>query len=699
MKSVNINGYKVDWQRRQISGNGVSYSVEPRVLQVLQVLVAQKGEVVSQDKILDTVWSKSIVAPNALQRCIARLRKILGDDAKHQSIIKTYSKKGYGLIAPVSFEDCGTKDQANIERFSVSDTPPFPIVWIRSIIYSLALIAAGYFYWKSLPFHNKEMPFNHISPLSSTVALERYPIATKSGEKLYFVRSEREESLALYDSLVQKNLKTGEENVIASGLKLYNAPALNLSEQDIIYSQIHYENGRKCTSIEAIPTSGSVTPDILIPCSNDKLKRPLWISAEHFLFLRSHNNGHYLLWEHNKNSQLSSPVMGVNQNILGYSFDPETDFMVVLVQSESSTKLLAGNYIKEQKRFVRSYEWLLPLGISSAHLPQPVIVAKDVYLPLGNNIFKFQVGNKPVRLTLLSNEQIYQLTPVAGGQEFIIQLGNADWDTHKREWLNADFSNVFEDSVIGTSTAFEKIAKFRPKSTSLSYLSNRTGEFEVWIEADGENKQLTFNTNRNGVGVNSYSWSTNGQQLAYVRNHKINILDVETGKTLAPALSYDILSLFQWPDEEQTDAGFLIQVSDKEEGGASVLALLDLKSNKLEKIYKGDVRWAQILSDNSVFIVDQRNRIYSLKKGSINPVESLSNIVLQSVFLAKNDTLIIQDKDLNIWQYFPLRDEKHHVTKYDANALFMTDIDLISGTLLSDNFVEDHSDLVLISRE
>ena len=60
------------------------------MLKVLSLLAKNAGEVVSHQTIKEQIWPNVEVVPNALQRCIAQLRKALGDDAKAQQIIKTH---------------------------------------------------------------------------------------------------------------------------------------------------------------------------------------------------------------------------------------------------------------------------------------------------------------------------------------------------------------------------------------------------------------------------------------------------------------------------------------------------------------------------------------------------------------------------------------------------------------------------------
>jgi Tol biopolymer transport system component/DNA-binding winged helix-turn-helix (wHTH) protein len=76
--------------------------VTPRSMAVLVHLAAAGGRVVSRNDVLDAVWPRMDVTPDALSQCIVELRKAFHDDAKRASVIETIPKLGIRLIAPVS---------------------------------------------------------------------------------------------------------------------------------------------------------------------------------------------------------------------------------------------------------------------------------------------------------------------------------------------------------------------------------------------------------------------------------------------------------------------------------------------------------------------------------------------------------------------------------------------------------------------
>ena len=91
--------------------------LEPRVMQVLELLARYPNEVVSRSHLEAEVWGGRAVGYEALGRTVTILRKALGDDAKQPRFIETLSKKGYRLIAPVrQLENATTSEEAGRNR-------------------------------------------------------------------------------------------------------------------------------------------------------------------------------------------------------------------------------------------------------------------------------------------------------------------------------------------------------------------------------------------------------------------------------------------------------------------------------------------------------------------------------------------------------------------------------------------------------
>ena len=75
--------------------------IEPKVMQVLEVLAENAGEMVPREDLIQRVWPGVFVTDDVLTRCISLLRRVFEDSRTDPQVIETISKRGYRLIAPV----------------------------------------------------------------------------------------------------------------------------------------------------------------------------------------------------------------------------------------------------------------------------------------------------------------------------------------------------------------------------------------------------------------------------------------------------------------------------------------------------------------------------------------------------------------------------------------------------------------------
>ena len=72
-------------------------------MEVLVCLARAEGHVVSKKELFDSVWGGVTVTDDVLRRCIYSLRQTLGDDPDQPRYIRTLPRRGYKLVAEVSY--------------------------------------------------------------------------------------------------------------------------------------------------------------------------------------------------------------------------------------------------------------------------------------------------------------------------------------------------------------------------------------------------------------------------------------------------------------------------------------------------------------------------------------------------------------------------------------------------------------------
>ena len=85
----------------------------PKAFAVLRFLIEHAGRLVTEEELLEAVWPKVYVQPEAVKTQIYEIRKILGDNPKNPRFIETLTRRGYQFIAPVM--DASAPADATIE--------------------------------------------------------------------------------------------------------------------------------------------------------------------------------------------------------------------------------------------------------------------------------------------------------------------------------------------------------------------------------------------------------------------------------------------------------------------------------------------------------------------------------------------------------------------------------------------------------
>ncbi|HZF29735.1 MAG TPA: SUMF1/EgtB/PvdO family nonheme iron enzyme [Gammaproteobacteria bacterium] len=105
-----VGGLRVRPAAREVEGATGTETLEPRVMQVLVALSQQQGEVLSRDELIARCWAGRVVSDDAVQRCIARLRRLA--QAHGGFAVDTIPRVGYRLTTA--------------ERHVSPDVPPQP---------------------------------------------------------------------------------------------------------------------------------------------------------------------------------------------------------------------------------------------------------------------------------------------------------------------------------------------------------------------------------------------------------------------------------------------------------------------------------------------------------------------------------------------------------------------------------------------
>ena len=692
MKPVWIDGNKIDWQRSELITPASTTSIEPKILAVLKVLVEANGDVVSQQLILDAVWKSVVVAPNALQRCIAQLRKLFSDDAKTQKVIKTHPKKGYSLVANISLSApvlnnlIDEKNKSSQSDIKHSSTQAKLYVFLVTVI----IFFIGFYLVTS--FNGFEKQYKTMESFTSSDSIESMPSLAHDKQLLAYINTQADDEFSDKSQLIIKHLPSQTESVLLTDTRFKGGLSFSPDNQSITYSQVRFFNNTKCASIMQLTIETKKVKQ-LIPCENSFYHDAQWLDSNTLITLKTSKIGdiEFILFDvlSNKQTKFTTDF----QKPISFAYNPLSQHMAVISQSINDKYQLSFstlNLINSKLITTNHY----PLPMSNVNQAQPkwfnenkLIIAAD------KKIYWFDNSGLINTTEILTPNTIFSAQPFNSHGDILAVLGQQDMDVRLRTWDKTNSDN-FTDHVVERSTKKEYSSKFQPNTQNIGLVSNRTGHDQIWLNSSQGLKQLTDIKNE---PISTFLWSTNGNKLAFLTDNAVWTKTLNNPEK-ALKLNFKVKDIYQWWQDGNSDyllANALIFDKASNKTQPKIISL-NLKTLDFTVEFIGENYWAQKTSTNTLVMNDHQGRIFKLVNNQKQIIKDLDHITVQWRYYWRNNMLYIQDKQKNIWQYDAIKDQANIIQQFDLNSLFMTDFNPLEMKMLSDNYAPQQKDLVLL---
>lgn len=113
-----FGGYELDLTRRLLLRNGQSMPLNAKALDLLVVLIENRGRILAKDELMELVWPNQYVEEANLTVQISALRKALGEKKDEHRFIVTVPGRGYRFVADV--QNGGAQPDIVIETHTTS---------------------------------------------------------------------------------------------------------------------------------------------------------------------------------------------------------------------------------------------------------------------------------------------------------------------------------------------------------------------------------------------------------------------------------------------------------------------------------------------------------------------------------------------------------------------------------------------------
>ena len=171
-----LGDWTVDEAANRLVREAEEVRIEKRVMAVLSVLAAAKGEVVSKDALIDEVWNGAAVSDHSVANAISDLRRALGDDRRNPSYIETIPKRGYRLIA--------ARSDVSVEPVAQQEKPSGERKFTAMIAVGFAVIAAMVFFFLARPAEPKRL---YLADIENATGDADWSLAGEAGAEMLTV--------------------------------------------------------------------------------------------------------------------------------------------------------------------------------------------------------------------------------------------------------------------------------------------------------------------------------------------------------------------------------------------------------------------------------------------------------------------------------------------------------------------------------
>lgn len=639
--TLSINGRDLNLITGELHYRGETVLLEAKVLAVFKLLYSYNGELVSQQTLLSQVWHDSIVAPNALQRCIAQLRKHLGDVDK--TLLQTLPKKGYRLqlvpnevpvVAPVRHR-----------RW-----------WWLGLLF-MAIGVGGYV----IAPNDKQyaLEIRHL-----TYGAENAQQGLLIGDMLYYIDRE-----AMQAKVMRKNLQTEQIELLHSATDFYGVPTLSPDGKQlaIVALEINADK-KKCTSLQQIQLSNSAV-ETLSACAPAFIRQIYWVSASTMLAITEQQVFRVDVTTATYTA-LNLPI-AVQQLLGGYWQGGELYLMGLDEHAQATLWRLSYQLPSGQLQLLQ--HTMLP------YTPEfPAYFSVDA-----NGILLHQHADTLFIYNDLELQQTLEMANAAPLQfTFAARAGQS-----VASQVYVDKQLVLYDETtayLAASPFAEQDAQFQPGGEAIAFLSNRGGQNELWIQSGESTSRLPSRQ-----AVSSFVWQQDGKALWTLHAGQLYRQPLSGGAGFVMSTAGASV-LLQHLRTERTE---LLLVLDN----AEQLWLIDVAAQTQQKMYDKAVHWAQMSQAGQIFVVTPDSpSIRRLAEGRLLSVPTLQHSVLQWRFYWRDSQLLFTDKQQQIVAYRPAEEKSQVLGQYSDDFAMATDVQAAPLRLLANTTGETQSMQVLV---
>jgi transcriptional activator of cad operon len=561
----------VDVPRCQIIDRAKTTSVEPRSMDVLAFLAAHPRQVISQQALFDALWPDTLFSPGAIQRCIAQLRKAMGDDARSPIFISTHSKRGYCLdVVPSSEQTTLTK--GHIKKGSWLVVGLLVVVWL-------------YFNQQVIKQDtDKGTLTGKLTPITSTSDYDFFPSYSSDGKTLAFIRQKKGQG-----HIYLKDMETGKERQLTQDVNNYLSIVWSEDNRSILFivrgqnsdwvgnQSIDEVQAKEVFRLEGVGNIWRVFPKdngLYYMLANAAVNKKPITKIRHFSL----------------KTNIHTDVLVSSDEFTAYRLAMSPDQKSLAIGGESPENKVEFRLLDLQGYKLSKPFATLPLGFTEINWHPD---GKTLLVHHLNELLTLSLDGEFTSLAYNNYQRIFNPVYHPDGLKIVLSLTERDTDLATFNIRTGQLDKFID------SDGEDHLASFSPNGQSIAFVSSRLGIQQLFISGKGHDISLFSNPDNLPI-YRAPVWSKQGDKLAFSFANNLFIYSVNTknlSKIVMPATFTSVLDWF-------LDGSRLLIATKKE--NVSYFSQYDLDNQTTIDMVETGVNYSARLSntDKLVFYKD-----------------------------------------------------------------------------------------------
>jgi DNA-binding winged helix-turn-helix (wHTH) protein len=663
---LKIDRLMIDSNRCSIVRDAESFSVEPKVMDVLIYLIQHRGQVCSQEAIFFAVWPKGVYSQSSVQRCVALARKAIGDSAQNPTYILTHQRRGYSFECKNIVEICATSKSKKTSRLKRN---VFSVNFYYLILFAAILIGFLTLQWLLLAEQTTIQTTYKSHPMTSSTEAEFYGVYSPDGNWIAYIKDwhiglvdlEPVPEKIEVESIVQEEADS--QHKIDSTIWLIDRSSnqhqllvasseeiLTLSwspDSSAVYFSVHDSDNYHIDTKDIEPRAKSrrvlsstypkqIWRPIVLKQSGDSQKSDAIYFIESSLPLNQKSKTELKVF--NEKTGESQSLLASSAEFTPYRLahclnqDAPFDFLAVAGEAKNSTVSIR---LFDLKRLQLGTELAsFALGFTELRCDSK---NKRLLVAHNNNLYWLRFDGSQTKIEWDNFYTIYNPDIAPNSDELLVSLALEDVDlgiySVAEQKIKQRFDNKVNDSVARIS-----------KDGILAVNSTRRGVMQTFLQSS--RGQLLYD-NPQSLPLNSPPiWSIDGEKLLIHQNSMLHVYSKDGQKIETLAIMPEVIRVHDWLGLEKTKQRVLVSARL---GHEDWFGILHLESQYFEKmLLTGTNAWARLMPNGDVMAV-QDSRVVSVNsKREKNVLLELNTDLHRPI--PTNDGFLIQ-VDNQVLQY------------------------------------------------